>query len=217
MRFRTVLFDLDGTLVDHFTAIHRCHAFTLKQLGLPEPSMETVRRAVGAGFEVALQRVLGVTHADLLPEAVKIYQKYWETTMLDGVALLPGAFELITELHQQGIACAVFTNKHGPSARRLCKHLKLTPLLAGVFGAFDTPWFKPNLAFTHYAVAALGAKLQSTCLVGDSPYDIEAARLAGFPCFAVTTGTHTKEELCAEQPAGVYPDLATLNAAVFIP
>ena len=48
MRFRTVLFDLDGTLVDHFAAIHRCHAQVRRHFGLPEPTPEDVRRAVEA-------------------------------------------------------------------------------------------------------------------------------------------------------------------------
>ena len=49
MPYRTVLFDLDGTLLDHFAAIHRCHAYTMKRLGLPEPTLAQVHAAVGAG------------------------------------------------------------------------------------------------------------------------------------------------------------------------
>ena len=59
MRFRTVLFDLDGTLIDHFAAIHRSHAHTLKQLGLPVPTPAQVRAAVGGGLEQAISRLAG--------------------------------------------------------------------------------------------------------------------------------------------------------------
>ena len=54
MRFRTVLFDLDGTLMDHLPAIHRSYVHTLPQLGLPAPTYEQVKRAIGGGLENAM-------------------------------------------------------------------------------------------------------------------------------------------------------------------
>ena len=82
MQFRTFLFDLDGTLIDHFTAIHRCYAHTLPQLGLPEPTLAQVRDAVGGGLENALLKFI---RPDQVPAAVKIYRAYWDRTMLDDV------------------------------------------------------------------------------------------------------------------------------------
>ncbi|HYP16450.1 MAG TPA: HAD hydrolase-like protein, partial [Opitutus sp.] len=88
MRFATFLFDLDGTLVDHFAAIHRAHSHTLRQLGLPAPSMAQVRAAVGGGVEVAVRRLVG---AERTAEALAVYRPYWDATMLDDVALFAGA------------------------------------------------------------------------------------------------------------------------------
>lgn len=206
MHFRTVLFDLDGTLIDHFSAIHRCHAFTRRQLGLPEPTPAEVRGAVGAGLEVALARLLG---PERVAEALPIYCAHWDATMLDDVALLPGARALIAALRAAGADCAVFTNKRGDSSRLVCDHLGLTPLLRGIFGAHDTPWLKPDPAFARHALAALGATAATTALVGDSPYDLAAARNAGLTFYGVTTGTHTAEELRAAGAVNVYPDLAS--------
>src|SRR4051812_36846603 len=59
MRYRTVLFDLDGTLIDHFAAIHRSHTYAMRQLGLPVPTMAQVRAAVGGGLEQAIARLAG--------------------------------------------------------------------------------------------------------------------------------------------------------------
>jgi phosphoglycolate phosphatase len=92
----------------------------------------------------------------------------------------------------------------------------LTPLLRAVFGAKDTPWLKPAPEFTAHALAALGADPATTCLVGDSPWDVQAAHNAGFPCFAVTTGTHTETELRAAGAAAVYENLTALGAAEFL-
>jgi phosphoglycolate phosphatase len=214
-RFRTVLIDLDGTLLDHFAAIHRSHVHTMRTLGLPEPTMEQVHRAVGGGLEVAIGRILGEKHAALLEKAVPIYRAYWNEHMLYGVALLPGCRELLEALKARDIRRAVFTNKHGPSARTLMDHLGVTHLLDGVFGAMDTPWFKPDREFTAHALTTLGADAATTCMLGDSPYDIQAAHNGGFPCFAVTTGTHTAAELTEAGADGVFPNMTELARTVF--
>lgn len=212
--FRTCLFDLDGTLIDHFRAIHRCHAYTLRQLGLPEPTFVQVRRAVGLGVEHAILQLLGPRHADLLPRALPIYRAHWAETMLDDVEILPGARELLSALKKRGVQTAVFTNKHGPSAREICRHLGLDPYLDAVFGAFDTPWLKPDLNFTTHVLTQLKAEARSTLFVGDSPYDIQAAHNASLPAWCVTTGTHTADELRAAGAEAVYANLGEISAAL---
>jgi phosphoglycolate phosphatase len=214
-RFRTILFDLDGTLLDHFAAIHRSHVHTMRTLGLPEPTMEQVHRAIGGGLEVAISRILGEKNAGLLEKAAIIYRAYWNEHMLHGVALLPGSRELLETLKSHGVRCAVFTNKHGPSARTLMQHLGVTDLLDGVFGAMDTPWFKPDREFTAHALETLAADASSTCMIGDSPYDIQAAHNGGFPCYCVTTGTHTQKELTDAGADGVFPGMSALARTVF--
>ena len=207
-RFQTYLFDLDGTLIDHFAAIHRAHSHTLQQLGFPAPTWEEVRSAVGGGLERAIGRLAG---PDRIDEALAIYRPYWSATMLDDVVLFPGARELLDRLHVSGATLAVLTNKHGPSSRLICQHLGIAPLLSGVYGAGDTPWLKPQPEFTQHALEELGAKAATTLLIGDSPWDVEAAKNSGFPSWCVTTGTHTADELSTAGADRVFPDLITLN------
>jgi len=204
MRPATVLFDLDGTLIDHFKAIHRCHAHAMTQLGLPAPTLAQVRAAVGAGVEVAVERLVG---KELKSAALAIYRPHWDATMLADAEILPGAIELLTALRARGIRTAVFTNKHGPSSRAVCAHLGLAGLLDGNFGATDTPWLKPEPHFARHVLAALGADAATTLLVGDSPYDFQAARQAGFAFIGVTTGTHTAAELQGEGADRVFAGL----------
>jgi phosphoglycolate phosphatase len=201
-----VLFDLDGTLIDHFKAIHRCHTHAMTQLGLPAPTMAQVRAAVGGGVEVAVERLVGKT---LTPAALAIYRPHWTSTMLEDAELLTGAKELLVALRQRQTRTAVFTNKHGPSSRLVCAHLGLDRLLDGNFGATDTPWLKPDPAFTGHVLSALGADASTTLLVGDSPYDFQAAQNAGLAFIGVTTGTHSADELHA---AGAKRVCANLNA-----
>lgn len=211
MRTRTVLFDLDGTLIDHFGAIHRCHAHAMRTLGLPAPTMQQVRNAIGRGLEDAIEALAGRENiARILP----LYLEHWRATNLDDVALLPGALELVLALRARGVTCGVLTNKRGDASREVCAHLGLTPHLAGIFGAGDTPWLKPEPEFARHALGRLGADTADCLLVGDSPYDLAAARNAGLGFIAVTTGTHTAEELRAHGAERIFPTLVEATPVV---
>lgn len=210
MRFRTVLFDLDGTLIEHLPAIHRCYVHTLPQLGYPAPTYDEVRRAIGGGLPRAMSRFVP---PEQIEAALALYRPHWDATMLDGVELMPGARALLEALTAHGVQNGVFTNKHGPSGRRVCEFLGVTPWLAGIYGAMDTPWLKPEPAFAAWVLAQLGAAAETTCLVGDSPFDVAAAQQAGLSFVGVTTGTHTEAELRAAGAEVVLPDLPAVAAA----
>lgn len=207
MRYRTVLFDLDGTLIDHFAAIHRSHVHAMTQLGLPAPSLAQVRAAVGGGLELAIARLAGPSNVAAI---LAIYRPYWNATMLDDVQLLPGAKEILTTLKKVGVRSAVFTNKHGPSSRRICEHLGIANLLAGNFGATDTAWLKPDRAFSDHVLSVLRADAKTTALVGDSIFDVATAKNAELDFFGVTTGTHTADELHAAGGKRIFPSLGSM-------
>lgn len=212
-RFRAVLFDLDGTLVDHFATLFRCYEYTLTRLGLPVPAPEVVRGTIGGSMEVSMRNF--VADERLLPDAFRLWREHFSATYLDDVSLMPGAAWLVANLHRAGLRLAVLTNKIGEHSRGICRHLGLEPQLAFVLGAGDTPYRKPQREFTLAALARLGAAAGETCLVGDSPYDIDGAHAAGLPAFCVATGTHSDAELRAARADGVHPDLFALGAAVF--
>lgn len=210
-RFATLLLDLDGTLVDAFTTIHRSYVHTLPQFGFPAPTMAQVRRAVGGGLENAMRHFVPEA---LVAEAVRRHVAYTDSILLEDVALLPGALELLRAQQAAGVTLAVFTNKRGDHARSICAHLGVTPYLQGVFGARDTAWLKPQPEFAAHVLAQLGARADSTLLVGDSPFDVQGAHNGGFPCWCVTTGTHDAAQLNAAQADAVFPDLIALGAAL---
>ena len=210
-RFETILLDLDGTIVDAFTTIHRCYVHTLPQFGRPAPTPDAVRRAVGGGLENAMRHFIPEA---LIPAAAKILNAYSQTILLEDVTLLPGTLELLRAERARGVQLALFTNKLGISARRICAHLGVTPFLAGIFGAGDTPWLKPQPEFAAHVLAQLGAKPATTLLIGDSPFDVKAAHAGGFACWCVATGTHTADELRAADADAVFPDLLAVAAAL---
>lgn len=203
-RFATLLLDLDGTLVDAFTTIHRSYSQVLPQFGRPAPTIEQVRNAVGGGLENAMRHFLP---EELIVEAVRRHLAHTDSILLEDVTLMPGALELLRAQHAAGTTLAAFTNKRGDHSRRVCEHLGVTPFLRGVFGAKDTPWLKPQPEFAAHVLAVLYARPETTLLIGDSPFDVEAAHNGGFPCWCVTTGTHDAAQLRAAGADGVFPDL----------
>jgi phosphoglycolate phosphatase len=207
----TLLLDLDGTLVDAFTTIHRSYQHVLPRLGLPAPTMEQVRRAVGGGLENAMRHFV---REDQIPEAVRLHVAYTDTILLEDVRLMPGALELLRARHAAGTRLAVFTNKRGDHARLVCAHLGLNPYLSGNFGAKDTPWLKPQPEFAAHVLGQLGAAPATTLLIGDSPFDVQAAHRGGFPCWAVTTGTHDADQLRSAGADRIFPDLHGVLAAL---
>lgn len=211
MPLRTVLFDLDGTLVDQFRAIYRCHVHAMRHFGLPEPTFEQVMRAVGRGLDDAIRDLAGPENVTrILP----VYTEHWRATNLQDAALCPGARELLEALRSRGVRCAALTNKRGEASREVCAHLGLTPLLDGIFGAGDTPWLKPQKEFADHALRTLGATADTTALVGDSIYDLAAAQNAGLAFFGVTTGTHDAASLRAAGGVEIFPDLVAATPAI---
>jgi phosphoglycolate phosphatase len=208
-RFATILIDLDGTLVDAFTTIHRGYVHTLPLLGRPAPTIAEVRRAVGGGIANAMSHFLP---AELIPEGIRIHTEFVRTILLDDVTLMPGGLQLVQSQHERGVKLAVFTNKQAEAARKICAHLGVTPYLDGIFGAGDTPWLKPQREFTDYVLTKLDAPTNATMLIGDSAFDVATAQNGGFPAWCVTTGTHTKAELTSAGADKVFPNLTTLAA-----
>lgn len=212
MKFKTILFDLDGTLIDHFNVIYRCYEHTFTMLGMPVPAYAAVKRAVGGAVEVTLGQFVD---EKTLPEALRIYRDHFSRIFLEDITLLPGVEWLLPALKAQGKQLAVFTNKQGCGSRAICSHLGLDPHLDLVIGSVDTPHRKPEKNFSLHILSELGASPENTCMVGDSPWDIEAAHVVGMPCYCVATGTHTSTELQAAGADATFADMFELGRAGF--
>ncbi len=204
MPIRAILFDLDGTLIDQFEAIHRAFARVLSQMGFPKPSYERVKSSVGGASLSTMTKLIGAKRAQ---EAVEILRPVFEEEMLIGLKALPGSHEILSFCRQRGVKTAVLTNKHGPHARAACDHLHFSEWLAFTLGADDTAWKKPDPRLTVHALEKLGGNTHETLYVGDSPYDYETATQAGLKSILVATGTHSEAELKEIAPNCVHSNL----------
>ena len=211
--YRAVLFDLDGTLIDHFRVIYRCYQYALEHLGLPPVSYGKVKSSVGGSIVITFGKLIP---QERVAEAVVHFREEFDRIWHDDIEILPGADWLLKELHDRGLKLCVFTNKEGDRARRILNYIGMASHLDGIYGTLDTPWKKPEPEFTHHVLREMGADPAHACMVGDSPYDVDAASVADMPCYTVATGSHSMQQLQSETgSAGVYADLYELGRSVF--
>lgn len=216
MKKRTILFDLDGTLVDNFEAIYQSYSWLLQSMDLPPVTYETVRRAVGGSSPVTLRKILGEHFSE---EVVPRFLRYFKDHCTVGLRLLSGAQEIMERFYQDPeIQQAVFTNKTHEISLKVCEAAGITPYMDAIEGArADQGLRKPELKFTEHMLQCLGASPENSIIIGDSPYDAQAGRIAGIPTvYLVATGTHSAEELREETDAdGIFESMDDLHHQCF--
>lgn len=197
VRFETVLFDLDGTLIDSGGLILASfrHA-TRSVLGRVIPDEELMAGVGGHGIE-AQMREFDEEHVD---ELVRVYREH-NTGIYGGVRAFPGIVEVLELLHGEGRKLGVVTVKSRRTVDVTFDVLPLRRYFGVVVTGDDTQRHKPDPEPLLQALARLGADAGSAAYVGDSPFDIRAAKAARMTAIAVSWGNiHPVERLEAEEP-----------------
>src|SRR5579884_802472 len=197
MRFPVVLFDLDGTVVDSGGIILASmrHA-TRTVLARDYSDRELLVHVGGPGLE-AQMHALDPARAD---ELVAVYRAHNEP-LHDTLEACPGMESVLETLHAEGRRLAVVTAKRRSTVELAFKRLPLGHLFEVVVGGDETERHKPDPEPLELALRRLGAAPDDAAYVGDSPYDIRAARAARVHAIAVTWGRiHDRARLADEQP-----------------
>ena len=190
-RFKTVVFDLDGTLVD--TAPDLCAALNhaLGTLGRPPVPAADVRHMVGHGARRLLERGLaasGPATPELVEAAVPAFLAWYADHIADGSRPYPGVDAALGDLAAAGCRLAICTNKPVALSRALVTALGWDGRFAANVGYDSVPAPKPDPGHLFATIAAAGGDRSSTAFVGDSITDTTTARAAGIPVIAVSFG-----------------------------
>lgn len=197
MRFETVLFDLDGTLVDSRALILASfrHA-TRTVLGRVIPDEVLLANVGGHGIHAQME-VLDEAHAD---ELVRVYREH-NHAAYRSVHAFPGIHSLLQRLSGEGRRLGVVTVKSRATTELTFELLSFQGYFGAVVTGDDTERHKPDPEPLLRALDELGAPAESAAYVGDSPFDIQAAKAAGVFAIAVGWGgIHPRERLEAELP-----------------
>jgi pyrophosphatase PpaX len=200
MRFETVLFDLDGTVVDSGGIILASmrHA-TREVLGRDYADEELLQAVGGPGLEAQMS-ALAPDHVELL---VDVYRAHNEP-LHDELEACPGMEDALVRLHEEGRRLGVVTAKRRSTVELAFARVPLGHLFEAIVGGDETERHKPDPEPLLLGAERLGADPADTAYVGDSPFDIRAAKAAGMFAVAVTWGRiHDRGKLEAEQPDAI--------------
>lgn len=197
LRFRAVVFDLDGTLIDSYDAIAASVNYVRELRKLSPLSGDEVRRQVGRGAEYLLSHTVPV---GALSENVRLYKEHHPSVMGPLTNVLPHVKSTLELLYSRKHALAVCSNKPVDFSRALLQRLELSDLFNAVIGPEDAPHPKPAPDMLLEAVRRLEISKRSVLYVGDMVVDIETARAAGVVVWAVPTGSEDPVRLEKARP-----------------
>ncbi len=200
---KTIVFDLDGTLVDSLPDIIASFQYAFASLGLPTPEDAAVRALIGQPLE-AMYESFAPAH---VPQLCVVYREHYARNFVNRSRPFPGVVELLRTLRERGYTLAIATTKRTDMARRFVEALGLMPAVDYVQGTDGFP-HKPAPDVIHRALGALGT--QGLWMVGDTTADILAGRAAGLRTYGVTWGNHDAGLLATATPDELQPDLRRL-------
>lgn len=184
MRFPVVLFDLDGTLVDSAAVILASfHHATETVLQRRFPDEQILAQVGGTNLETQMARL----DPDRVDELVQVYRAHNDPSY-DGLACFDGVVGVLAHLHGEGRRLGVVSAKRRPTVERVFEGAGIGGYFDVIVGSDATERHKPDPEPLLFALAQLGATPRDAAYVGDSPFDMEAARAAGVFAVAVAWG-----------------------------
>lgn len=195
MQYDTYIFDLDGTLLNTLEDLAASCNFALRSCGMPEHSVDDVRRFVGNGVRLLMIRAIpeGESNPNF-EECLAIFRRHYMKHNLDTTAPYSGIDKLIETLLANGKSVAVVSNKFYEATQDLVRHFWGDNIKVAI-GERPGIKKKPAPDTVNEALRQLGADRNTAVYIGDSEVDIATARNCGMPCISVLWGFRDKEFL----------------------
>jgi len=205
-----VIFDIDGTLVDSNDAHAQSWVDTFREAGYDVP-FDKVRPLIGMGGDKLLPKTIGVSRDS--DEGKKLGErrgKIFKSNYLPHLRPLPGARELVLRVKRDGLKAIVATSAKDEELKGLLKAAHVEDLMEEKATASDAKRSKPDPDIVQAAIDESGIPRNSLVMIGDTPYDVEAASKAGVRTIGFLSGGWTREEL--KGAAEIYDGPADLLA-----
>ena len=214
---RTVVFDLDGTLVDTAPDLINALNFVLNREGMPAVPMKSARNLIGGGARKLIERGLELDGRQAgLADITRMtddFIDHYAAHIADESRPFEGLEGALDDLSARGYRFAVCTNKLEWLSKLLLDQLGLSSRFSAICGADTFGVSKPDPAILRQTVARAGGQLASTIMVGDAGPDIGVARRAGVPIIGVEFG-YTEVPIADLQPDRLIGHMRDLPAAV---
>lgn len=212
MRKTTILFDLDGTLVNTEEGVGKSVRYALDKYGILEPDRATIRRFIGPLLADSFQREYGFSE-EKAKEADLVFRERYETIGLFECELFPGVEEALKILKEKGYKISVASSKEEVPCRRILERLGVAQYFDLIGGARLKENIGTKIEVLHDVMKRLGiSHKEEVVLIGDSRYDARGAREAGIDCIGVSYGF--EEDFEEMRKAGVTEIFDTLAEVI---
>ena len=205
---KTIIFDLDGTLLNTISDLgHACN-HALQTTGLPLHPLEDYRLMVGNGLRRLVERAAPQADANTIDSLVTLCRDYYNDHYADTTKPYTGIPQLLERISNCGIKIAVASNKYQEAVDRIIRHYFPTIPFFAIEGQREGRSIKPDPAIILDIIQNVNSDIEETVMVGDSTVDIETARRAGIKSIAVTWGFCSEEILRNAHPDRIvyHPD-----------
>jgi phosphoglycolate phosphatase len=213
----TLVFDLDGTLVDTAPDLINALNFVLDREGLPPVPLQSARNMIGAGARKLIERGLElegrVAGIDDISRLTADFIDYYAAHIADASRPFDGLENALDDLQALGYRFAVCTNKLEWLSKRLLDQLGLSSRFSAICGADTFGISKPDPAILQQTILRAGGQLSSSIMVGDAGPDIGVARRVGVPVIGVEFG-YTDVPMADLKPDRLIKHMRELPAAV---
>lgn len=195
MKYSTIIFDLDGTLLNTLDDLAASVNYAMAECGFPLRTIDEVRRFIGNGVRVLIRRAApeGISE-DEYWAAYNAFEKHYAVHNRDKTAAYEGILELLTELKSRGYRLAIVSNKIDFAVKALREEF-FNELIEVAVGDCEDTENKPAPDMVYKAMEQMGAEHSSCVYIGDTDVDLETAKNAGMPCISVSWGYRSREEL----------------------
>lgn len=193
LKYKTALFDFDGTLFDSSEGIFKSLAYAFKADNKPEPTEAELRRFIGPPIYDSFKNFYGYSDDKIDFMIMKYRERYRELGVWESVAY-NGIPELLNKLKDSGIRLATASSKPTHFIEMILKKHKLYDLFDFVGGVTFDETSSDKTEIINNALNVLGADKETSIMVGDRKFDINGAHGAGIPCIAALYGFGSREE-----------------------
>ncbi len=186
----TILFDLDGTIIDTAPDLINAHNYVMNKHGLKQKGVKDIKRRAGRGAWVMMQRSFAeqVVDENQKKVMVKDFLEFYAKNIDKNSKPIKGIFEFFSWAKKNNISLAVCTNKTEKLAIDLLKKLKMYNNFEYVAGHDTFEFCKPDARHLTNVIEILGGNLKKTLMVGDSEVDAQAALNAKLPFILIKNG-----------------------------
>ena len=193
--YNTYIFDLDGTLLSSLADLAASCNYALRTNGMPERTLDEVRRFVGNGVKKLMERATpdGLQNP-LFDKTLADFRQHYMKHNLHTTCPYEGVMPMLEELQRRGKKVAVVSNKFYAATQELCHHF-FGDLVTVAIGEREDIRKKPAPDTVIEALRQLNATAEESVYIGDSDVDIDTARNAGMPCISVLWGFRDKDFL----------------------